>query len=202
MLEQGSISNPYQLLIYVLIGLAFLMIIFKFGNWLEAWEPKAKEKKSNKKKKEKAESVKEEKPKEEPKKETDSPKEEKKDEKATKEKVVAKDIKIIAPQSYSNYLYDRFVDSPSQEDNREKTVISSAFISDNDHKAISDREINIRVKEVEDISVANPDKEQLYKKIQEMANENIENKERLLSQFESLPREMKLLLIENIMNKM
>ena len=200
MLEKNSISNPIELLVYVLLALAFFMILFRISNWLESYQPKERKKKE-KKKVEKVVEVKETKI------EIDKTTEVKKDvEKVAETKELKSDyvpMPIVTDMKpASNYLYDRFVVSPSKEDVNATNAISESFISENELKEIRDRQVKIRVKNVEDISEISSDKQALYKKIQEMASENVDAKERLLREFESLPREMKLLLIENIMQKM
>lgn len=115
---------------------------------------------------------------------------------AKKDDITQKEEKEPTPFSDTNYLYDRFVINPTIEDNIEKNK-SKTFLDEEDYQNIRNRKIEIKVKEVEDLEVKN---NALHTKIQQMTNENRETKERLLSEYESLSREMKLLLIENIMN--
>ena len=123
-------------------------------------------------------------------------KDEKKDDGAKKDDSKASDEKTATPFSDSNYLYDRFVSNPTSEDNIKK-ITKKAFLEEEDYNNIKNRKIEIKVRDVEDLDVKN---NALHSKIQQMTNENRETKERLLSEYENLSREMKLLLIENIMN--
>lgn len=205
----GSIDNPVKLLICVLIVLAILIVLFKFQNWMDG-RP-VKEKKSKAKK-------------EEPKKEVikETIKETIKEDTKNIAINIDKDeiVREVKEQVYSeigssmpmantkkisncsNYLYDRFVDSPTIDDNVQDKKAFDAFLTDDEANNIKDRNVKVEVKDVEDISSRDIKKDKLYKKIQEMANENIESKEQMLKEFESLPKSVKLLLIENIMQKM
>lgn len=196
---EGVIDNPLELLIFTLCALAGLMILFKFANWLESRpvkEKKSKEKKATSEK--------------EPIKET---KEEKKDIVVSKDDIVKEvkeqvykemnsNVTIVKSNDCSNYLYDRFVDSPSDDDNVNSKKSFQGFLTDEEARNIRDRDVKIKVNDVEDISVLDDKKNELYKKIEKMATENIEAKEKMLQEFEQLPKSMKLLLIENIMQKM
>lgn len=207
-MSQTVIDNPIELLVYILIVLAVLMILFKFNNWMDARpikEKKVKEKKSKPNKSKKVEPIKE------------TIKEVVKDSNNDIKVTIDKDaiIKEVKEQVYNdmssnwgninnytdkkfnNYLYDRFVVSPSDEDFIENNKSFDGFISDEEHKNIRDRNIKIPVKD-DDIS----NKEKLYKRIEELTSKNFEEKEKMLKDFESLPKSMKLLLIENIMEKM
>jgi hypothetical protein len=46
------------------------------------------------------------------------------------------------------------------------------------------------------------DKSRLYNRINQMTTSNLETREKLLKEFEGLSKEMKLLLIDNIIQKM
>jgi len=112
------------------------------------------------------------------------------------ESIVNEEVKT---SDASNYLFDRFVLSPSKEDdnsNNNKTV----FLTDEDYDDIRNRKVDIEVHEPSCVS-CNENKSSLYDKIEKMASENVEHKEKLLKEYEGLSREMKLLLIENIMSK-
>ena len=199
---EGSIDNPLELLICALFVLAMLMTLFKIANWLE--NRPVKEKKPKKSKAKPAETIKE------PVKET---KEEKKDivisrdeiVKEVKEQVykeIAVEGKSVKSSDCPNYLYDRFVESPSIDDNLGVKKPFQGYLSDEEANAIRNRNIQIKVNDVEDLSILDGRKNELYKKIEQMASENIETKEQMLLEFEKLPKSMKLLLIENIMQKM
>ena len=97
-----------------------------------------------------------------------------------------------------NYLYDRFVVSPTKEDFVNDSKISDAFLSTDELKSIRERNHKIQVKKEAD----NLEKNKLYSKIQEMTSKNNETKERMLKEFEELPKEIKLMLIDSIIEKM
>lgn len=98
----------------------------------------------------------------------------------------------------NNYLYERFVDSPTAIDVVEPKKVSESFISNEEFSKIKDRDVKIRVKE-DNSSVT---KNALYNRINQMTSQNNEKREKLLEEFEGLSREMKLLIIENIIQKM
>ena len=98
----------------------------------------------------------------------------------------------------NNYLYDRFVDRPTSEDHIQERKISEAFMSENELNAVKNRDIKIQVND----SSLNGDKSKLYSRINQMTSSNLETRERLLKEFEGLSKEMKLLLIDNIIQKM
>ncbi|MGN0961833.1 MAG: hypothetical protein ACI4PF_06535 [Christensenellales bacterium] len=203
---QGVVDNPIELLIYVLIFLAVIMVLFRFQNWMDS-RP-VKEKKKEEKKETKTEVVKE------------TVKEEKKDinikidkdeiVKEVKDQVyseVSADIRKginnnLQNGGYSNYLYDRFVNSPTIEDSVDEKKTFQSFLTDEEVSNIRDRDIKINVKNTEDISKSSIKKDKLYDKIEQMVYENLETKEKMLEEFEKLPKSMKLLIIENIMQKM
>ena len=173
------INNPLRFLIPIFMLIIILLILFKFNNWVD--ERKIKEKKPKEKKAEpvKAEVKLEEK---------DPVKAENIEEK-TKEIVVVTD---------TNYLFDRFVTSPTSEDNiQDNSTQNSTFISDDELNEIKNRRTDIQVGEVQLSG-----KELLYKKIEAMKNENLELKTKILSEFNSLSKEMKLMLLENLIQHM
>ena len=98
----------------------------------------------------------------------------------------------------NNYLYDRFVDRPTCEDHIQEKKISDAFMSDSELNAVRNRDIKINVNN----SSYDSDKSKLYSRINQMTSSNLETRERLLKEFEGLSKEMKLLLIDNIIQKM
>ncbi len=175
-------SNPLQILIPIWLVLILLLLLFKFNNWVDSRPAKKKEDKPKKDKKE--ETIK------------------KIDEKSSDalavtkepEKVEAKKDEIFVG---TNYLYDRFVVNPSEEDKIDDKK-SELFLSTEESEEIKNKKVEIKVKPVESLS----QKEALYRKIEEMTNKNVDERERLLEEFESLPRNTKLMLIENIIQKM
>lgn len=210
-MKEGTIDNPVKLLIYVLIVLAILMVLFKFQNWMDG-RP-VKEKKKEEKKETKKEVIKE------------VTKEIISDDKKNIAVNIDKDeiVREVKEQVYSeissdvgnksiasniktancpNYLYDRFVVSPTLDDEVGENGSFDGFLTDEEANEIKGRTVKVDVKDVEDISSNNSQKDKLYKKIQQMASENVENREQMLAEFEKLPKSMKLLLIENIMQKM
>ena len=148
------IYNPFKYLFPLLITLLILLVLFKFNNWVE--ERKIKEKKPKEKK---VATVVEDK------------KSETKDVVVKADKIEEKQKEIIVV-SDTNYLYDRFVVAPTNEDNIQDNSSNSAFISDDEYDDIRNRKTEIKVGEVQ-LS----DKELLYKKIEAMKNENLELKQ-------------------------
>jgi len=100
---------------------------------------------------------------------------------------------------YDNYLHDRFSVYPSSIDYVEDKKISESFLSEEELSTI--RDSNIRIK-VNDVDSGLGGKENLYKRISQMTNHNQKTREKLLEEFEGLSREMKLLIIDNIIQKM
>lgn len=98
----------------------------------------------------------------------------------------------------NNYLYDRFVDRPTSEDYIQPTKISQAFMTDNELNAVKNSDVKIRVND----NSMESDKSKLYNRINQMTASNLETREKLLKEFEGLSKEMKLLLIDNIIQKM
>lgn len=173
------INNPLRFLIPIFMLIIILLILFKFNNWVD--ERKIKEKKPKEKK---AEPVKAE-----VKLEEKAPVKAENIEEKTKEIVVVTD---------TNYLFDRFVTSPTSEDViKDNSTQNSTFISDDELNEIKNRRTDIQVGEVQ-LS----EKELLYKKIEAMKNENLELKTKILSEFNSLSKEMKLMLLENLIQHM
>ena len=171
------IDNPLKYLIPIWIAIIILLILFKFNNWVDG-RPVKKETKAKKE-------------------ETIKKIEEPDDGLAIKREEVKEPVPDIVIST--NYLYDRFVDNPTADDriecdNRRRDI----FLSDEENESIKNKKVEIKVKPVETLS----EKEILYKKIEEMTNENAVNREKLLEEFESLPKNTKLMLIENIIQKM
>ncbi|MBE5758111.1 MAG: hypothetical protein E7345_04215 [Clostridiales bacterium] len=90
-----------------------------------------------------------------------------------------------------NYLHDRFVDNPTSDDIVEKDKLSSMFLSEDDYLKIKNEEIHIEVKSSDSIE----------DKLANAVKTNKAEREKLLDEFNNLSREMKLLLIENILKK-
>ena len=96
----------------------------------------------------------------------------------------------------TNYLYDRFVTEPTDDDAMSiDENICDAFLKDDDYLEIRNHKVDIKVEKSDD-------KSELYKRIEQITNNNRIEKEKLLDEFNGLSREMKLLLIENILQKM
>ncbi len=101
--------------------------------------------------------------------------------------------------SGGNYLYDRFVDRPTNDDCVPDRRISEVFISENESEKLKNS--NSQINTISD-SQSSDDKSKLYSRINQMTSNNMEKRERLLKEFEGLSKEMKLLLIDNIIQKM
>ena len=172
------VEDPLRLL-YIALGiLIILLLIIKFSEFVGKFESKAKKKKESKpaptkEEKPKEEAVKEEKPKEEIKKDP-------------------------SPDVFdnSNYLYDRFVVKPTNDDPEcYKKSLSEAFLTEEKYREIRDNKVDIKVEKVR----SDVYKNNIQNRIRELTNNNRAEKEKLLDEFNNLSTEMKLLLIENIM---
>lgn len=200
----GKIDNFIELFLVVLFILALFLVLFKFGNWMEERPVKEPKKKKEKVKKEVVKEVLKE------------VKESSADISITSKSKDGVDIKVDSSAASSstasvssnveyypsqNYLYDRFVISPTSDDNVQ-TKKNTSFMDEDEANRLRDEKLKIKVNDVENISSKDLKKNSLYSRISEMANENLQTKEKLLEEFEQLPREMKLLLISNIIQKM
>ena len=187
-LRNGSIDTIYEILLFSLFALALFLLMFRFMSWFERLKPKEKKVKEKKVKSQetiKAITVEEE---------LDSSKLVNNDKiKEDSQKVIVVDKKEVG-----NYLYDRFVESPSKEDSPQVKKTFNNFLTDEEFKNIRDNKVEIHVKQVETLS-GDSRRNYLYNRIEEMATQNIDRKEKLLQEFDKLPREIKLMLIENIM---
>ena len=205
--DNNAIDTGYELILAVAIVLFIMILLVKLASFLEGLPVIEK-----KKKKEVVKEVKKE-----IKKEVESSKEESKvkTEKNSNSNASCGENGYICPyanmhmpsvtgneyQGQSNYLYDRFVDRPSSIDRVEDKIISSSFLSNEELDKIKNRNVDIRVKD--NIIQGNSEsKTILYNKINQMTTHNSETREKLLKEFEGLSREMKLLIIENIIQKM
>lgn len=94
---------------------------------------------------------------------------------------------------YDNYLHDRFVVSPTSIDYVDDKKISDDFLSEKELDEIHADDV---------INKKKSQKENLHDRINQMTSHNKETREKLLDEFEGLSREMKLLIIDNIINKM
>lgn len=173
------VEHPLIALIITLGVLIFFKLLFAISNFLENL---GNSKKSNAPKESK----------------TDTKKEEKATSKITEENPKEEKIKPICSvktSSADNYLYDRFVVSPTKDDSRRnEDKICNAFLEDNEAKNIRDKKLDIRVEPL-DIE------KEKSKKVKEILLK-YEDKEKLLDDFSNMPREMKLLILENIMKNM
>lgn len=173
------IEHPVTALIIALGVLLAFKIIFAISNALEKFL-------SSKKKTAPAKADK--KPTEE-KKEPIKNSEEKS--KETQEKGVSSTPK--ATTSNDNYLYDRFVVSPTRDDETKSCdKICNAFLEDKEADNIKNKKLEIKVEPIE---------EEKSKRIYEILS-RYEDKDKLLDDFSNMPREMKLLILENILKKM
>lgn len=173
------VEHPVTALIIALGVLLAFKIIFAISNALEKYisskkksEPVKADKKPTEDKKEAVKSS-EEKPKE------------------TQEKSVSSTQKTTS--SNENYLYDRFVVSPTRDDETKSCdKICSAFLEDKEAVDIKNKKLEIKVEPIE---------EEKSKRVYEILS-RYEDKDKLLDDFSSMPREMKLLILENILKKM
>lgn len=172
------VEHPLTALIISLGILMFFKSLFALSNILEKMNANKKKSKDNKKE-EKSESVK-----------TAS------DEKQ-QEKVEAKTSSSGGQKNSgeTNYLYDRFVVSPTIDDPKTcADKISDAFLSPADAKNIKDKKVDIRV---EPVDLQKEKSSRVYEILQKY-----EDKQKLIEEFSSMPKEMKILLIENIISKL
>ncbi|MBE5738458.1 MAG: hypothetical protein E7354_01845 [Clostridiales bacterium] len=177
------IEDPLKYLVPIWIALIILVLLFKFNNWVDS-KPAKKETKSKSNKEETIKKV-------------DQASE---DSLALKKKEEAK-VEEPVPDIVvnTNYLYDRFVDNPTVDDNYDcDNKRKDIFLSDEESESIKNKKIQIKVQPVEELS----EKELLYKKIEAMTSENMTAREKLLEEFDALPRNTKLMLIENIIQRM
>lgn len=179
------IENPLVMLIIALIIMICFLIFFKIVNFFENIKVKSKPKSDKKASIAKSEKV-----------------SESKDDNANKIKVDESEKSEDIPfdsKSMTNYLYDRFVVDPTIDDQTKyKSNISGAFISEEKYSEIRNNKVNIKV---EPVGYSNYQRNRIYDKINELTNNNRQEKEKLLDEFQNLSKEMKLLLIENIMQK-
>lgn len=215
--ENGAIDTPFELLIVVLIVFAFILILFKIANFLESL-PVADPSKKKKVKETKKEIKKE--VKKEVVKEVKESTEKVQDEKTSASSTSTTDTNAsksssgcggyVCPYStmpplqptltasYDNYLYDRFTLNPTSIDYVENKKISEDFLSEEE---VADINKNIEIK-VQEVDASLSTKERLHRRISEMTSHNKETREKLLDEFEGLSREMKLLIMDNIISKM
>ncbi len=179
----GVVTNPLKYLAFVWIGLIIMLLLFKFNNWVDDRTPKKKEDKPKKSKEETIKKIEEK---------TSDSLSVTKEKEAEKKEATKTEVFVN-----TNYLYDRFVDNPTNDD---KIVDkkNSTFLSVEENEEIKNKKVEIKVKPVENLS----QKEALYKKIEQMTSTNADEREKMLEEFEALPRTTKLMLIENIIQKM
>lgn len=167
------IEQPLIALIIALGVLIFFKLLFRISNYLEKLS--ASKKKSDAKKDVKAE---------EKAVTTQSTKDEK-----------SKTDTSVKSSNGDNYLYDRFVVTPTRDDSyRNEDSICNAFLEDKEAKDIREKKLDIHVEPLD------VEKEK-SKKVREILLK-YEDKDKLLEDFSNMPREMKLLILENIMKRM
>lgn len=173
------VEHPLIALIISLGILLFFKILFGLSNLLEKLQLSKKKSKDNKKE-EKIEPAKVD-----------------KDEKSQQDAVAVQksDGGNQKNAVESNYLYDRFVVTPTIDDPKTcDDKISDAFLSPKDAKNIKDKKVDIRV---EPVDLQKEKSSRVYEILQKY-----EDKQKLLEEFSNMPKEMKILLIENIISKM
>lgn len=167
------IEHPLIALIIALGVLIFFKLLFRISNFLEKHNTSKKKNDAKKADKAEATSV-----------DTQSPKDDK-----------LKPDTSIKTSNGENYLYDRFVVTPTTDDSyRNEDSICNAFLEDKEAKDIREKKINIHVEPLDiEKEKSNKVREILLK---------YEDKDKLLEDFSNMPREMKLLILENIMKRM
>ena len=141
------IENPLRLLIIALGIMICLLLFFKFMDFTDKIKSKAKGSK-------KAESS------------------EKKSEDKKSEEVLEEDIPFDS-NNMTNYLYDRFVLSPTTDDAIcYKANISDSFLTEEKYSEIRNKKVKIEVKPVENSVYSN----QVHSKIAELTNNNRQEK--------------------------
>lgn len=167
------VEHPVTALIIALLVLLSLKIIFGLSNLIEKHKSKSKS--------DKKEEVK---------------KEDNKSSDESKTKTEGKSSESKGTYGNENYLYDRFVISPTNDDsNRNCDKICNAFLNEKEANDIRDKKLDIHVEPL-DIE------KQKTKKVYEILQKYDDDKEKLLDDFSNMPREMKLLILENIMKNM
>lgn len=204
--DNNAIDTPYELILAIAIVLFIMILLAKLGTLLEGLPTITKKKK---------EVVKE--VKKEVKKEVESSKEESKtkSEQSSNVNQTCNDSftcpyakmnlpSVTGNETYgqSNYLYDRFVVTPTSIDVVENRKISNSFLTSDELAEIKNQNIKIELSNEEDRHNKDKSKDNLHGRIKQMTTSNHETKERLLKEFEGLSKEMKLFIIENIIQKM
>jgi hypothetical protein len=86
------------------------------------------------------------------------------------------------------------VTNPTEDDCVNTNLYSNnPFITEEEYTEIRNKKVKIQVKELKN--------EELSSKLDRAINHNSKEKEKLLNEFNNLSKQMKLLLIENIINK-
>lgn len=171
------LENPLLALIIALLVLIFFLVLFKILNHLEKVKEnsKPKEKKSDSK----VESIE--------KSGSEKSSDNKSSEILTNSNNTSSDNTKSAGDT--NYLYDRFVISPTSDDKQVvDSNICSAFLDYKKADEIKNKKLEIHVDPVVDL-----DKDNLQKNIE---------KQKLLNEISSMSKEMKLLMLEDILKKM
>ena len=119
---------------------------------------------------------------------------------ASKEVKEEKILEDLPGDDKNNYLYDRFVVNPTNDDCIDLKSISDTFISDKELEKIRNEKIQIKVSPVERVTGCCHVSKETKDKIENI-DENRTARSKLLQEFDSLSKEMKLLLIENILKK-
>ena len=187
------IENPLTCLYLALGILIFFLILFKIGNLLEEYIAKKpakapKKKDSNEKTSKVTES-----------KEKDTKKEPVEEKKVAEEKAASKVLEDLPGDDKNNYLYDRFVLHPTRDDHIPIQSISDTFITEKDLEEIRNSKTYIRVSPVQKLNCGCHISYDTQDKIESIINENRSARSKLLREFDGLSKEMKLLIIENIM---
>lgn len=176
------IENPLKCLFIALGILAFFLALFKLSDYLENKKAKPKKEKAKSEKNNIADT--------------------KAKEESSSTKNEVKPLEDLPGDDKNNYLYDRFVVNPSCEDHIHIKSISDTFITEKDLENIRNAKTHIHIAPVKKLNCTHHLSNETQEKISQIIDENRSARNKLLQEFEGLSKEMKLLLIENIMKKM
>lgn len=173
------IQKPIHLILILFLILIGLLLLFKLGNFLENLGFNSKPKK------------------EEPKKASSSATDNKVAKVDEKLETVKKTVEISESQTpTTNYLYDRFVTNPTVDDEVQQKGNIPNYITQESADEIKNAKVKIDVTPIKEPLTL---ESYTMHKVLENNVKSLEQKEKLLAEFDSMPKSMKLLLIENIM---
>jgi len=173
------IEKPIHLILILFLILIGLLLLFKIGDFLENLGFNSKPKKEDSKKATSSA--------------TDN-KVAKVEEKPEKDKKSSEVSESQTPTT--NYLYDRFVTNPTVDDQVHQKANIPNYITQENADEIKNARVKIDVTPIKEPLTL--ESYTMHKVIENNAK-SLEQKEKLLAEFDSMPKSMKLLLIENIM---